>query len=49
MGKKEVFLVVLDNPQGIFYPGQTVSGRVELQLFDDLKVTGNVILKCAYN
>lgn len=37
---KELFQIILDNQNGVFYPGQSVSGRVELQLKDDLKVTG---------
>lgn len=36
---KEIFQIILDNQSGVFYPGQSVSGRVELQVKDDLKVT----------
>ncbi|XP_045216633.2 arrestin domain-containing protein 3-like [Mercenaria mercenaria] len=36
---KEIFQVILDNQNAVFYPGQNVSGRVDLELFDELKVT----------
>ncbi|XP_060557997.1 arrestin domain-containing protein 3-like [Ruditapes philippinarum] len=35
---KEVFQIILDNQSGVFYPGQPVTGRVDLELFDSLKV-----------
>ncbi|XP_045216632.2 arrestin domain-containing protein 3-like isoform X2 [Mercenaria mercenaria] len=36
---KEIFQVILDDESGVFYPGQHVSGRVDLKLFGELKVT----------
>lgn len=34
----EIFEVQLDQPNRVFYPGETVSGRVKLHLKNDLKI-----------
>ena len=40
MGKLKRFQIHFDSPNGVYYPGQTVTGQVVLELKDEMKVKG---------
>ena len=41
MGNLKKFEVYLDHKDGIYYGGQTLSGRLELELEEELSFKGN--------
>ena len=40
MGKLNKFQVLLNNPRGVFYPGEIVSGNVIVDLKEEMKMRG---------
>lgn len=38
MGKLDKFQVVINNPKGVFYPGEEVSGRADIVLKEEMKI-----------
>ena len=42
MGNLKKFEVYLDHKDGIYYGGQTLSGRLELELEEELSFKGNI-------
>ena len=46
---KDKFEINLDNPKSVYYPGQTVSGKVDLKLDDDMKVRGKSNLRSTFS
>ena len=44
MGKVAKFEVVLNNPTGIYHPGDTLTGQVELKVQEDIHIHGQYLL-----
>ena len=45
------FLIMFDNSNLLYFPGQFLSGRVIVELQDEMAITGNVfhfLVKCLY-
>jgi len=40
MGKIKQYEIQLDDPQLVYLPGQTINGKVVLQLSEDLSIKG---------
>jgi hypothetical protein len=47
MGKLRSFQIHLDNAEGIFWPAQTVSGRIVVDLESEMKIEG--IQNCLFD
>lgn len=41
MGKLRAFIIELDNPQGVFFAGNFVSGRLHIELDAEMNMRGN--------
>ena len=42
MGKLNKFQVLLNNPRGVFYPGEVVAGNVVVDLKEEMKMRGKL-------
>ena len=47
MPKLQRFEIVLTNPQVVYWPGQFVEGQLHVDLSDDMKMRGMLLLICA--
>ena len=43
MGKLQKFEIALDNPTGVYYAGQTVTGHVEVQLSESMNMRRKIV------
>lgn len=44
MGKLKSFYVELENPNGVYYAGQIMNGRLVVELIEEMHMKGKMIL-----